>query len=315
MDLLVGIRNYHINQLYQAWFFLPAIQLKYNIGPTHHIFLNYLRVIDYANVDYLNDNSFIDNFRTIKEPSSLNFSSPYIQNIYSLNYLNLDLYNGLVIFFNSIYTEYETRISNNTQLENNIIKTTNINLTNQFSWVNQITLEYRLLGLKNKLKLSANHIQSNFKNETNSKLNTQLIQSYGSKCSVLSSFKSEIFNYEIGYRFNMQSTKFSVFNSVNSLLTQNLFFNFNGSLNEKWSYILENLLERYKSEDLTTQFNNLNFKIVKKNKKIKYWLEGNNILNLNNQKIINIYNKNNFIATDIVNRLAGYLGLGLGYNF
>jgi hypothetical protein len=47
---------------------------------------------------------------------------------------------------------------------------------------------------------------------------------------------------------------------------------------------------------------------------MKFWIEGNNILNINNAQILKFTSKKNFTSTEVINRLAGYIGLGVGFN-
>jgi hypothetical protein len=51
-----------------------------------------------------------------------------------------------------------------------------------------------------------------------------------------------------------------------------------------------------------------------KAKKFKYWFEANNVLNIENAQVIKFISSNNFTSTEIIDRLAGYIGFGIGFN-
>lgn len=298
----------------EIFFLLPTLQTKYNFSQTHHLLLNYSKIIDFYSSNNLNTNEYFDSFRNYYSNSNILYTTPLTQNIFSLNYFKFDLYNGVVILLNSSYTLFGNRLSNNNNNKTDFIEIQKINTENQYAWNNLMSYEHRISKIRNKFKISFNYINSNFVNQINSIENTQKIELYGIKSSFISIFKNEIFNYEFGLNCSKQLNYLSLQNIENKIIQFNPFISFNGKLHSKLSYFIDNSFENYKSNNESTNFYNLSFKLNYKNKKIKYWVEANNMLNLDNAKVIKFVTRNNFTSTEIIDRLAGYIGVGLSFD-
>lgn len=311
------VRLYNLNfnaENKEMFFLLPTLQTKYNFSQTHHLLLNYSKIIDFYSSSNLNTNEYFDSFRNYYSNSNILYNTPLAQNIFSLNYFKFDLYNGVVILLNSSYTLFGNRLSNNNHNKTDFIEIQKINTENQYAWNNLMSYEHRISKIRNKFKISFNYINADFVNQISSIENTQKTELYGIKSSFISIFKNEIFNYEFGLNYSKQLNYLSLQNIENQVIQFNPFVSFNGKLNSKLSYFIDNSFENYKSNNESTNFYNLSFKLNYKNKKIKYWIEANNMLNLDNAKVIKFVTRNNFTSTEIIDRLAGYIGVGLSFD-
>jgi len=310
-------RNYFLKFKTEAEntsFILPTLQLKYNFSEIHHIMANFSKIIDFYSSSNLNENPFFENFRNYYTRSTINFSTPVVQNIYAVNYFKFDLYNGVVIMANSSYTQFGNRLSNNTTNAGNYIQIQQINTENQYSWNNVFSFETRISKIKNKFKLTLNHINSNFNNQINAQFNIQKTEFTSLRTSLISIFKNELFNYEFGLNYSQQNNNLTLFNNHDKIVQLNPFLSFNGNLKNKFTYFIDHSFEKFITKIETTNFYNLSFKLNYKTNKMKFWIEGNNILNINNAQILKFTSKNNFTSTEVINRLAGYIGLGVGFN-
>jgi hypothetical protein len=310
-------RNYFLKFKTEAEntsFILPTLQLKYNFSEIHHIMANFSKIIDFYSSSNLNENPFFENFRNYYTRSTINFSTPVVQNIYAVNYFKFDLYNGVVIMANSSYTQFGNRLSNNTTNAGNYIQIQQINTENQYSWNNVFSFETRISKIKNKFKLTLNHINSNFNNQINSQFNIQKTEFTSLRTSLISIFKNELFNYEFGLNYSQQNNNLTLFNNHDKIVQLNPFLSFNGNLKNKFTYFIDHSFEKFITKIETTNFYNLSFKLNYKTNKMKFWIEGNNILNINNAQVLKFTSKNNFTSTEVINRLAGYIGLGVGFN-
>jgi hypothetical protein len=310
-------RNYFLKFKTEAEntsFILPTLQLKYNFSEIHHVMANFSKTIDFYSSSNLNENPFFENFRNYYTRSSINFSTPVVQNIYAVNYFKFDLYNGVVIMANSSYTQFGNRLSNNTTNAGNYIQIQQINTENQYSWNNVFSFETRISKIKNKFKLTLNHINSNFKNQINAQFNIQKTEFTSLRTSLISIFKNELFNYEFGLNYSQQNNNLTLFNNHDKIVQLNPFLSFNGNLKNKYTYFIDHSFEKFITKIETTNFYNLSFKLNYKTNKMKFWIEGNNILNINNAQVLKFTSKNNFTSTEVINRLAGYIGLGVGFN-
>ena len=310
-------RNYFLKFKTEAEntsFILPTLQLKYNFSEIHYIMANFSKTIDFYSSSNLNENPFFENFRNYYTRSTINFSTPVVQNIYAVNYFKFDLYNGVVIMANSSYTQFGNRLSNNTTNAGNYIQIQQINTENQYSWNNVFSFETRISKIKNKFKLTLNHINSNFNNQINAQFNIQKTEFTSLRTSLISIFKNELFNYEFGLNYSQQNNNLTLFNNHDKIVQVNPFLSFNGNLKNKFTYFIDHSFEKFITKIETTNFYNLSFKLNYKTNKMKFWIEGNNILNINNAQVLKFTSKNNFTSTEVINRLAGYIGLGVGFN-
>ncbi len=310
-------RNYFLKFKTEAEntsFILPTLQLKYNFSEIHHIMANFSKTIDFYSSSNLNENPFFENFRNYYTRSTINFSTPVVQNIYAVNYFKFDLYNGVVIMANSSYTQFGNRLSNNTTNAGNYIQIQQINTENQYSWNNVFSFETRISKIKNKFKLTLNHINSNFNNQINAQFNIQKTEFTSLRTSLISIFKNELFNYEFGLNYSQQNNNLTLFNNHDKIVQVNPFLSFNGNLKNKFTYFIDHSFEKFITKIETTNFYNLSLKLNYKTNKMKFWIEGNNILNINNAQVLKFTSKNNFTSTEVINRLAGYIGLGVGFN-
>jgi hypothetical protein len=295
-------------------FILPSFLFKYNFNQTHHLLVNYSKTVDVYSARNLNDNSFFESFRNLFANSNINYSTPITQHIYALNYFQFDLYNGIVIMLNSSYTVFGNRLSNNSVNAVDFIQIQQINTENQFAWNNSISYEHRISKIKNKFKVSFNYINSNFVNQISFVNTTQLTELFGIKTSLISIFKNEYFNYECGLNYRYQTNSLSFQGTKNKIIQLNPFLSFNGKINSQFSYFIDNSFEKFNTDNQSTDFFNLSFKVNYKAKKFKYWFEATNVLNIENAQVIKFISSNNFTSTEIIDRLAGYIGFGIGFN-
>jgi len=292
---------------------LPSLQAKYNFSQTHYVQASYSNVVDFPKIDRLNNFDYAEDFRTLTLTSPVLFNTLLRQDVITLNYFKLDLFSGVVLMANSSYIKYGNKLSTNTSKISNYNEVSPIVTNNQFSWNNSISYEQRVRKIKNKFKLNASYILSNFINQINSFDNKQKATLISIKASLASYFKSTAFNYDAGINYTLQRTKFTLFNQLNSVKRVSPFVSFNGIIAEKWSYYIDNTYENFSTQEVSTNFYNLGFRVKYKAKKFRYWVEGNNILNINNAQVIKVSTTNNILSTEIVNRLAGYIGLGIGF--
>jgi hypothetical protein len=239
-------RNYFLKFKTEAEntsFILPTLQLKYNFSEIHHIMANFSKIIDFYSSSNLNENPFFENFRNYYTRSTINFSTPVVQNIYAVNYFKFDLYNGVVIMANSSYTQFGNRLSNNTTNAGNYIQIQQINTENQYSWNNVFSFETRISKIKNKFKLTLNHINSNFNNQINAQFNIQKTEFTSLRTSLISIFKNELFNYEFGLNYSQQNNNLTLFNNHDKIVQLNPFLSFNGNLKNKFTYFIDHSFE------------------------------------------------------------------------
>jgi hypothetical protein len=293
---------------------LPSLQVKYNFSETHSVLGSYNRTVDFPRVERLNGFDYAEDFRTLALSSPIRFNTLLAQDIFSVNYFRFNLYHGIVISATSSYIRYGNRISNNTNNISTYNETSPILTKNQFAWNNSVSYEHRISKIKNKIRVGGGYVKSNFINQINGLQNVQDANFASVHISLSSYFKKTYFNYEAGFNYSFQRTRFKLFNQLNAVKRITPSIAFTGIFAKKWTYRIDNAYENFIAQTFATKFYNLGFKLKYKTKKIQYWAEGNNLLYLNNAQVIKASSSNNILSTEIVNRLAGYIGIGLGFD-
>jgi len=81
--------------------------------------------------------------------------------------------------------------------------------------------------------------------------------------------------------------------------------------------LINNTCEIFKASGSSRNFYDLGIKLVynKEGSKFKYWVEGVNVLNMNNPEIVEISSSNNIFSVDVISRLSGFAEVGLSYQF
>lgn len=296
---------------------LPAAQLKMAFTQTHNLTFSYNRTLDFPKIENLNDFSYASDFRNLVLPTQLLYSEVFNQDIFSLNYFRFDLYSGTVLMANSAITKANQSITTNTNSKVYFNEIQNRISPKYFTWNSSISFEQRISSLDSKLKFNANHIYAENFNFINDLQNRNATNIYTIRGTMNSTFKSPVFNYEAGIFYSYQKSLYSLFNSQNEIKRLTPLLNINGRFDDKLSYYINNAYEIFKASGSSRDFYDLGIKIIynKENSKFKYWIEGVNVLNMNNPEIIEISSSNNIFSVDVISRLSGYVGFGLSYQF
>ncbi|MFD2286456.1 TonB-dependent receptor [Pedobacter petrophilus] len=297
--------------------FLPTAQFKMAFSQTHNLTLSYNRTLDFPKIEQLNEFSYASDFRNLVLPSQLSYSEVFNQDIFSVNYFKFDLYSGTVLMANSSITEADQSFTTNTNNRLYFNEIQNMISPKYFTWNSSIGFEQRISSLNSKFKLNANHIYSDNYNHINNLQNRSKTNIYTIKGSLNSNFKSPLFNYEAGLFYSLQKSIYTLFNSDNEIKRLTPLLNFNGRIDNKFRYYINNAYEIFKANGSKRYFYDLGVKLIynKDGSKFKYWMEGVNILNMNNPEIIEISSNNNTFSVDVISRLSGYVGFGLSYQF
>ena len=296
---------------------LPTAQLKLAFSQTHNLTFAYNRTLDFPKIEQINDFSYAVDFRNLVLPSQLRYNEVFNQNIFSVNYFRFDLYSGTVVMANSALTKADqsTTTNTNSKLRYNAVQ--NSISPSYTTWNSSVSFEQRISSLNNKFKLSANHIyveNYNFINNLQNKIETNILTF---RSTVNSNFKSPVFNYEAGLFYSYQKSAYSLFNNINEIKRISPLVNINGRIDQKLKYYINNAYEMFEAGASNRNFYDLGIKLVynKEGSKLKYWVEGVNILNINNPEIIEISSSNNTFSVDVISRLSGFAGFGLSFQF
>lgn len=297
--------------------FYPSAQLKLAFSQTHNLTFSYNRTLDFPKIENLNDFFYANDFRNLVMPSHIAFSEVFTQNIFSLNYFRFDLYHGTVFMANTSLTKADKSVTTNTLNYSDFNEIENTISPSYVSWNSNVSFEQRISALKSKFKVNAGHILLKNYNFINHLENESRTNIYTVRASIISNFKNEIFNYEAGIYFSEQNAEYSLFDNQNNIKRLSPLLNINGRIKENFRYYINNSYETFKTTSSDRSFYDLGFKLLydKNESKFRYWIEGVNILNMNNPEIIDITSGNNLFSMDVIRRMSGYIGIGASYEF
>ena len=318
--LQTDLRNYSLNfenLKTNNWFLLPKIQLKLEFTSTQDLLVFYSKNIGFASASRLNNNIFIENYRSIYAGSTAVFDRDLFEENLGLRYLYFSLYSGTVILLSSSFSETSNFISTNSLNTASFNITSYQNTPRQQQWLNNISFETRINPLKSKLKLNGqyNQIKSfNFLNNVENEVNNRIISS---KIALVSYFKNALINYDFGFMYSSYRTVFETINTTNENNIYTPYINLEGNISKKITYNFGNNYEIFRTQNNERTIWNMSFKLRYKKEKspLRYWVEGVNILNLTNPEVIEVLTTTNIFERNILSRIAGFIGFGISYDF
>ncbi len=294
---------------------LPFIDIKFNFNKSHNLKLSYKKNIDIPQVDNLISKSYIKNFNTFIINQNISPNTITKNDNFGVNYFIYDLFSGTLLSFGA-----------NHIITHNII-TTNAEYTNAYraskyflsNAVNKKTNSYLLLDkkfsktpFKVRFKSTFLHLENyNYINDTPYKYTSNI---FSNNLKIASNFKTEIFNFDIGYK-KEQSNIYNIDTESKVILNKpylNLYFNFN-----RLSISLDNSIEFYDINGLQNHFVRINPNIYykTKNKKWKFYIKGQDILNINTNYIVENAIYDDYIEERRLSIMGGFIITGVRYKF
>lgn len=293
--------------------FLPSAQLKLAFTDLHSLTLAYRKDIDFPQVDNINDVTYVNDFRNIVIPSQLFYLEQFVQHTYTLNYSRFNLYSGTVLFANASLTRSNNFYTRDTRNLADYNETQNL-VSPAYTTINSnITFEQRINALHSKFKLNGGYVHTENYNYISSLENRFRTNIYTFRSTLNSTFDSPTFNFDVGFFASHQTTTNSLSNIVNGIERWAPLLNIHGRIRGVWRYFINNSYEQFYTSDTRRNYYDLGGKIMyqKAGNRMRYWAEGVNLLNIRNPEIIQIYAQQNQLSTDVIQRIAGYIGLGI----
>lgn len=318
---LLNFRKYNLNHNEKQdnkYLFLPILEGKFTFSQTNYLELSYQRKVGFPTARQLNRLGYAIDYRNYRYPTEVLYHRPVLQNNFNLSYFYFNLFSGTLVFFNSSYIKSENQIGTNSEVINNFNYLNYINTPYSSNWINVLKFETRINPIKTKLKIDLEYTNLVSNNYIDYLKNIATTNIYTIKPALVSYFKDSWLNYELGLEYSMNTTTFSLFSNTNKGSKTRPFVNLNGQLGSNWAYYIDNSMLFFKVNNLERNFYQLDVKLNYRNSKesrFEYWIAGKDILNINNQQIIKSETTNNIFSRNIVYRLAGFIGVGLSYNF
>ena len=318
--LKAEIRNSYINNKVDkqtVFQFLPTTQLKFAFSQMHSLTFSYNKTVNFPKIENLNGFYNATDFRNLIIPSELPYSVVFAQNNFSLNYFKFDLFHGTVFMVNSSLNTSNQFASTNTISKINYNEMVYLTASSSMNWNSNFSFEQRVSALKSKIKINANYLYSDSYNFINSFENSIKTNFYSIRASSSSNFKNGLIDFEVGLNYSYRESSYSLFNNHNDMKRISPLLNFNGRIINEFRYFIYNSYEKFKTVNSERSFYDLGFKFMydKPHSKFNCWIEGVNILNLNNPEIMEISSNSNVFSVDVIKRLSGYMGIGVSYSF
>lgn len=296
--------------------FLPFANLNLNFNSSHRLTISYKRTIDLAQAKNIVDDDYIFSYNVLMNNQNIQPNTTAKYDNFRINYFIYDLFSGTLFTLGATYIKGKNFVATNTnynldyQINRYILGEINSKSNAHLIFNKKFDNIPFIINLKSLFSYIDNYNYINGKpgKYTYSILNNEL--------SVSSNFSKSIFNFELGYK-NKQSTVVSKSMNTKSkvYLHQphlNVFLNyknFNLNINSSIEFYETNLLEKR----IYTISPSLYYKT--NNKKWKFYIKAQDILNLNKNYIIENIAYNNYFQEKTVSTIGGFVIMGLAYKF
>ncbi len=296
--------------------FLPFANLKLNFSRSHNLLISYKRTLDFAQANNIIDDDYILNYNTLTNNQNIKPNTTAKYDNFRINYYIYDLFSGTLFSLGANHIIGKDFIATNTFYSNNYQINKYIlgdfdSKSNAYLLLNK---KFGKIPFSLSLKSTFSYIDNH--NYINNKLNKYTYHILNNNLSVSSNFRETVFNFELGYK-NKQSTVSSKnIDTKNEVLLHqpytNLFFNYGG-----FNLIINASIELYKTNTLEKQLYTISPSLYYKtnNKKWKFYIKGQDILNLNKNYIIENIAYNNYFEERTVSTIGGFIIAGLVYKF
>ncbi|WP_373496363.1 carboxypeptidase-like regulatory domain-containing protein [Aquiflexum sp.] len=293
--------------------FLPNAQLRFDFNPLNSLITSYDRTFQVPEVAKLVQGIRIRDFRNLIDGSDIMYSDLSIVDKFSLQYLFVDVYSGTTAY---IFGNYLNR--------------DNISSTDNSFFIDYNTLTFTLGSEENRSTLAGGietrleFIPFIFKN-SNTLVNLNSVNfiennpNFFNTISISNTFSLRTFGLdnipqiEFGFERRYSRTYFELMETKNQLRIVSPFGSVNGKWGNNLNYFLKYTYSDFKTNDFTNTLNVLDFQInyKKEGEKWEIGLIGNDLLNLYNSEIIEIFSNGNQFIQNSVNRIPGYLGFNI----
>lgn len=273
--------------------------LSYQYSNSEISILNLLSnelIIDYRNT-IVNDNVKLNSFL------------PYHQINY--NHFIFSPKKKYSLIMNISHKEQIRSINNNIDISNNNTITSKI-LTNKDSQSNFFLFfekELKRITLSNSFSLRKINYQFSQNNSLDSFSNSTI----SGKLNLKSTSKNQLIHFEFGVKYSFDKYTNNSYSS--NLEAYSPYIIFKGNISKKTTWKLNSSYKKYNAPNATRELYVISPNLNYTTKKIDFYIEGHNLLNLKNQSIIENSSTENYFQKRTTATLNGYLLFGLKFKF
>lgn len=262
------------------------------------------------------NNSFIENYLSIIKGSSIAMDEVLPEHNFNLLFSRTKFSSGTSMFLMMDYSQKSKNITSNTFFQPEGYLTREYRIGNAYQRFST-TINFQKKFRKQKLSLNSqsSYFQSVYENFIGSQLNNVDVYTFKQDLGASSNYKTAL-NFSTGISFVYREYENSVNDTRFSSTRINPYFDLTGYHYEgKFYWGLESTFRSFNSNTVQRSFLQIDPSVNYKKNNWRFYIEGNNVLNLNSPEIAEIINSGNFYEERISKSLEGYLGLGVNYSF
>jgi hypothetical protein len=295
--------------------YLPKANIKFLLDKLSELNFSYQAKNDFAGANQIFTQSILEDYNRVQKDNILNASLPMRSHNWSAYLRYLSLYSGTILNVSFNYIKNEKSIITSSQLFPQYTAISQIlNSTPLQSWNININFDKKIDFIKAKIKLNGTYSKSNSLNIIDQLENPINSENILVKASLMSVFKTGIFNYELGISKLTNNSRYISLNKKNTNERTELFINIEGVIKKDFKYYFNNRYYIYTS-DQKQHFLKTDFELeYDYSKKWQYSIIGNDILNFNKTQIVSSILQNTMLQTSTTQRLPGYIGMKVKYN-
>lgn len=299
---------------YQALFPTAGFVIKFN--QLNRLNFSYRYTNAFPGLQETIDNSFIENYLSIVRGNSIAMDEALPEHNFNLYFSRTKFSSGTSIVLMMDYSEKSKNITSNTifQPEGYLVREYRLgNAYQRFSTTASFQKKFR----KQKLSLDgqSSYFQSAYENFIGSQLNNVDLYTFKQDLGASSNYKTAL-NFSTGISFVYREYENSVNDTRFSSTRINPYFDLTGyHYDGKFYWSLESTYRSFESNTIERSFLEINPAFNYKYNNWRFFIDGNNILNLNSPEIAEIINSGNFYEERVSKSLEGYLGIGVNYSF
>jgi hypothetical protein len=296
--------------------FEPVVNLAYNLGILNKLSFNYSLSHELPNVSQLQENSTAVNFQTLFRGSLVSFNQVLPRNEFSLDYLKINTRTQSVLFSKISYSTTQNAIATNNSYqanyaENNFITTDRSALLNAIAYY-----DLKFTKLPFSIKNTAAYFDTDGFSQFEGIENNLQTKIFSGKSQVTSNFKNSNLQFDLGFDFRQTQFSQSINSFSNKTVNSQTSLNLRGKFRTlvKWNVEVK---RDYQNSDFSSNkidFLNANFQ-YNLSKKIKFNINGFNLLNLDRSQIITTNINEAFFTETITRIMPGYILAGFAFSY
>lgn len=298
----------------KQWYYLPRASVKLEPKNTQNISLSYKR--DFSNLDLIesSDIALLSDYQNIYY-KKINPHQIFVRHNFDLQLLYIHAFSGTHIFGYLTCGITENPSVSNSEIFDGYSKTSyHLSNSDDRNWTANLSIERKIKPLRIRWKVASKlhtHSREEFLSGAPDVMKSRL---YSPSISISSYFKNPNFNFSAGLNTNFYKAEYQ--NNNYNFKTKEFtpFFNIE-SIIGGFSCKVQNSYTISKNPYQKRDFYQLDFLASYQTKKGEFFIQANDLLNIDSTEIIQSSVSHFVESNQILSRIPGYIGLGFKFKF